>query len=1033
MSLQFDQPALLLVACLIVPVVAAGWWALRAVDRLRRVTVLAARALLLGALAVALAGPRMVREHDQLTVIGVLDLSGSVRRFAEFPPPPQPEAGDAALRTTVGALRDWFRRATSTRAADDRFGLIVFDGQASVISVPVEGPYVDDNIDVSVVPGTNIATALDLALAMFPADTARRIVLVSDGNETAGSALEAARQAAAGGSAGVPIDVVPIVYAVTGDVQMVRLEAPPQAEAGQTVTVRMVVEATAPTSGRLILEREGVAVDLNGSATGTARQVALPEGRSVHLAQVALGDTPINRFEAVFEPDDPATDRLPENDRAGAFTATPSRGEVLVIDPEASRRENPIAAALQEAGIPVEVRAPEGLDRDLLSLQAHDLIVLDNVPASAFDLAGQVLLARWVNDFGGGLIMIGGESGFGAGGWNGTPVEEILPLELDPPKELRLARAALVLVLDKSGSMNEPVAGTRTTQQVIANEAAAMAVESLRAESLVGVVTFDFVSHEVVPLQPNTDPKAIAAEIRGITAEGGTNMKPALRRAYTMLANVEAKRKLVVCLSDGRSESTDMDEIVDAMVAKEIKVTTIAIGDEADEQTLRRVAERGGGEFYHVQNPRTLPRVLVDSVQVINRPLLKEVPFKPVVLPTGSTLTAGMDEAPILDGLVITTPRNDPQVVVELKHPEGDPLLAHWQVGLGRVAAFTSDADGRWSSRWLEWPGSPAFWTQLARTISRPATSPDTELVASIEDDRLNVSLEAAGDESALLEDLSVDGTVYAPDGTTRAIKLRQTAPGRYEASVPAQQAGNYIVALSPRKGGRRLAPVVGGASQPHSVEYRRFESNEPLLDAVAALTGGRKFDVADQAPGPKLFDHEGLATSRSALPIWTAVLWAALALLLADVATRRIAWDAALIRRAALRAAARTMPAEARVGRSMATLASRRRGGPAETQPPLPTEAAPAPEAPSRVERPRTKPAPAPAPGALRHPDPQKVSAALDVLLGRGVTTSTDQAPSSPAAPPRPDTAPAAPEEPARTTRDLLEARRRARKRLER
>jgi hypothetical protein len=268
-NVRFDQPELLLLGLLSLPLVVLGWRWLANLDRFRRATVLLLRTAVIVSLAVILAGPRTIREHDNLTVIGVLDLSGSVKRFAQLPEDP-----DLQRRSKVEYLRHWFRQATATRTPDDRFGLVVFDGGATVISVPVTGDYIDDNLDVRVLEGTNIADGIRMALALFPADTGKRIVLVSDGNETAGDALEAAREAAAGFLAGaadagaarsvIPIDVAPVTYRISGDVQVLRVETPPTAQPGQTVTVRVVLAATAPTRGRLILQREGRTVDLNG-------------------------------------------------------------------------------------------------------------------------------------------------------------------------------------------------------------------------------------------------------------------------------------------------------------------------------------------------------------------------------------------------------------------------------------------------------------------------------------------------------------------------------------------------------------------------------------------------------------------------------------------------------------------------------------------------------------------------------------------------------------------------------------------------
>ncbi len=1015
MNLRFDQPGFLWLALLVVPLVLASWPVLATMDRLRRATVIGIRSALIILLAVTLAGPRTVREHDELTVIGILDLSGSVKRFAALA-----DDEDLGSISTVEYLRSWFRDATAARTRDDRFGLIVFDGKATVISVPVRGEYVDDNLDVSVLDGTNIAEAIRLALAMFPADSARRIVLVSDGNETMGDAIAAAREAAAGreGGAGVPIDVAPVMYEVAGDVQVARVEAPPTAQPGQVVTVRIVIDATAPASGRIELRREDAPVDLNGAAPGVTRRVELPAGRSVHLAQVKLGDTPINRFEATFEADDAEQDALLVNNRGESFTATPSRGTVLVLT-ERIDDQRPLARALRRFDIPVQLELPAALGEDLLTLQRYDLIVLENVAAPELTELQQKLLVRYVHDLGGGLVMVGGPQSFGAGGWNGTELENVLPVELDPPKELKLARAALVLVLDKSGSMNEPVAGTRTTQQRIANEAAALAIESLRRESLVGVVTFDLFAREHVPLQRNDDPEAIADRLRAIRSDGGTNLEPALERARRMLESVDAERKLVVCLSDGRSHVTELDDLVERMADEGIMITTIAVGDEADHDTLARIAELGGGEFYPVRNPRTLPRVLVDSVQVINKPLLKERPFSPVVRPTGSVLTAGMGGAPPLGGLVITTARPDVNATIEMTDPDGEPLLAHWQVGLGRAAAFTSDSGAQWAGEWLGWPGYAPFWAQLARTIARPATAADAELTTRIENGRLRITLESSGEE-AMLDYVSVEGVVYDPEGESEPVTLPQIAPGRYQTSVAAPKTGTYVVALSPRRGTRRLAPVIGGATQASSAEYRRYESNPRLLARVMELTGGRALDLA-RPMDAELFDREGMQPSRTALPAWGILLWLAVGLLLLDVAARRVAWDATSLRRALARASARVAPSHVRGRAAAETLASLRQASAQADE----RRARPAVSARERKKAERAVPVVRRAEPTTSAPEPRQVSAALDALRGRD--TEPSEKPGAPEPEPADEN-----EGSTDTTSSLLAAKRRARRKLD-
>lgn len=1044
MNLRFEQPEILLLGLLAIPLLYMGWRALRGMDTVRKWTTLTLRATLIALVLVMLAGPSRVQEHNQVTVIGLVDISGSVQRFGDLP-----TIEELGQRSNMDYLRHWFREATGVKAHDDRFGLVAFDGQAVAISAPTSGDYFDDNIDMPMVEGTNIADAIRLGMAMFPGDTARRLVLASSGNETFGDALEAARQAAGGDAAadgtrsGIPIDVLPINYNVPGDVQIVRVETPPTAQPGQTVTARIILESIHETTGSLMLRREGIPVDLDPQREGHSRRITVPAGQSVQVAQVVLGDTPINRFEAVFDPDDPAADALPENNRAEAFTATPSRGSVLIVSSVPSTRTHMLATMLEAADIPAFVQSPQVFPEDLLSLQNYELIVLDDVAAYELSAQQQELLARYVDQLGGGLIKSGGERSFGAGGWNRTAVAEILPIELDPPQELRAPPSGLVLVLDRSGSMNRPVGGARATQQEVANEGAALAIESLQSETYIGVVAFDHVAEQFIPLQRNENPAELAERVRGIRAMGGTRIQPALELGFSMLSEIDLQNRHMVLLTDGISHDPHMDEFIADMSQQNVTITTIGVGDNIDASQLQMIADGTGGTFYHVRNPRVLPRVLVDSVQEFNKPLLKEGQFDPVVRATGSTLTLGMDEAPPLGGLVITAPRPDPMVSLEMVHPDGEPLLAHWQVGLGRVAAFTSDVDGRWSRSWDTWAGAQAFWTQLVRTISRPAVSRETEMVTVIRDGQLHISLEAVGEEDGFLDYLNVAGTVYTPDNQSVPVRLRQTAPGRYEGSVPAQAAGSYVVALNPRHGTRQLAPVIGGASRATSEEFRQYTPNMALLRDIAETTGGRWLDI-NEPLGTNLFDRSNMPRSASFLPMWRNLLWWTFIVLLLDVACRRIAWNYGMIRAGVLAAVEKVTPASIRGQKKIEALATlqtvskrvqrqqaeasrgvEKLAGTGKLQPPPPRPM-------NRVAKARQENRPVTGNGdtARPQPDKKKVGAALDAVLGRTAKPAdeTTKKPDKPKAEPT-----EASETDGSTTRSsLLAAKRRARQQLD-
>ena len=527
MTLVVDHPGALWIAAAIVPLAVVSWFMLSGTSRWRRTLIIAARALVIAALAIILANPAIERSHHDVTVIGVLDISGSVHAFGDLP---TPDGG--VTEGTVQRMHQWLRTATESREPGDRFGLVVFDGRATTIAAPTRGTSGATDLDRIESTGTSIESALRLALALFPTDAARRLVLFSDGNETAGQALDAARDAVAEDGRPIPIDVVPLPYRTVRDVQIERIDTPPAARPGQAITVRIAITATHPATGRLGLRREGTAIDLNGAEPGSDRVVHVPAGTSIHRTTVILGDEPVSRFRATFVADDRADDVIPSNNTAESVVATPGKGRTLLVNASGDPSASWLTGVLRDADLRVDVRAPSMLPTDPLSLQNYDLVILDDVPAAHVAPVTQDLLARHVTELGAGLLMVGGPGSFGAGGWMGTPIAEVLPLELDPPHDVIIPQAALVLVLDRSGSMHQPVAGALATQQEVANHAAMRAIESLRENSMIGVVAFNRHGSVIVPLQQNVDRSETAQRVLGIEADGGTSIIAGLRVAH---------------------------------------------------------------------------------------------------------------------------------------------------------------------------------------------------------------------------------------------------------------------------------------------------------------------------------------------------------------------------------------------------------------------------------------------------------------------------------------------------------------------
>lgn len=923
MGVGFEHPVWLW-ALLLVPACAAiGWSGFRSMSQSRRVVSIGLRALLIIVMVGMLAGVNAVRSTNRLAVVALVDVSESVRVFV-----PPGAGSDGVVRTALERVRQFLRETAGTRGDEDLLGVVLFDGQRVTVATPRPGlgrgeaspgadPVIDRPWDVSADPNsrnaTDIASAVRHAAALFPPDANRRILLISDGNQTEGDALTAAQSV----GRDTRIDVVPLRFQVLREVVLESVSAPTRAAPGTTVTVSVVLRSTSATSGMLRFFREGVAVniaDRDTPAGDLGRRVSLSPGTNIVLLSVPLPPGRVHRFTAIFEPDGgvggaDSGDTVAANNRGDAFTMTPTAGRVLIVDgvsdADPAGSGSILAQTLRDGEIDVAVVSPAGLPADLLELQQNDLIVLQNVPAGAVPVEVQNNLVRFVNDFGGGLVMIGGPDSFGAGGWRGSAIDPILPVALDLPERLVKPTAALVIVMDTSGSMAAAVMGSQRSQQDISNEGAAIAVRSLDRTDLIGVIEFNSVTRTLVPLQRNENPDAVARTILSMSPGGGTNMPPALREAQRMLRNADAQVKHVVVLSDGESVGRDrLPEIARQMRAEGITVSTIAVGDAADRAIMGEIASLGGGVFYTVDNPTILPRIFLRAVSVIRTPMIREEPFAPQLVASGSPLTAGLSgDLPPLRGLTLTAPRAVDErgrragVTYAMLTPEGEPVLAHWQVGLGQVAAFTSDAHDRWAIDWLRWPGYRQFWTQAARILARPQGTRAADLNVSIRGQTMTIRLELSGDEGRPLDDLFVSGAVFGPDGQSREVRLSQDGPGSYAARVPVQLSGNYILTLRPmRLDGTMLPPIVGGAVAPAGAETRALQSDDALLAEVADITGGRVLDLDN--PRIMLFDRSGLEPRQARLPLWPDLLGWAIVLVLLDVASRRVAWDRLISRR---------------------------------------------------------------------------------------------------------------------------------------
>jgi len=751
--------------------------------------------------------------------------------------------------------------------------------------------------------GTDLAAGVRLGVALVGEGSAGRVVLVSDGNETAGSLLDAALAADA---AGVPIDVVPLDVSRGPDVVFESLVAPRTGRSGQRVRVTAVLRSAERVGGRLDVLAAGRSVDISpedASMDGVRLELE-PGANRVSFVALLPESGPVT-FEGVFTPDGgDAADAVSRNNRQRATTFVRGEGRVLVygMDPIGPR---PMVEALRGRGLGVEVLLPgEGPD-SLTALQAYDAVVLFDVPQSAVSLREQRDLASYVHDTGGGFMMVGGPNSFGAGGWIDTAIADILPVRLDPPAKRELPRGALGLVLDNSGSMGAVVGGTGLSQLEVAIEGAVAALRALSSRDLVMVTRFDSGFEVVVRPVPAGGKGEVERAMRRITSGGGTNMLPALAETVERLSGESAAVKHVVVLSDGQTTGSGsmMERVIGAARAAEITVSAITIGDMPNDALMQRLASATGGSYYKVSTSRglaELPEIFIKEAQLVRRSLIWEgVGVLPELTAGGAVAGTVLSGLPEVSGYVVTADRGGASLVTSRVRTDpdvADPLTAQWQHGLGRVAAVTTDAGARWAVGWPGWSGYGDFWEGHLRWVMRPAGSAEVRVATRSEGDETFVTVTALDDAGEPVNFDVMRGTVAHDDGgriESSPVRLRQTGPGRYEGSFASDRTGTYLLALRYDSGGvgGERGTVTASVERPFADEYRAQASNRALLERVAGVTGGRVLDVGAVGSGGAvdLFSREGLEKPVALTPIWHWLALGFVGLFLGDVAIRRV------------------------------------------------------------------------------------------------------------------------------------------------
>jgi uncharacterized membrane protein len=839
LGLSVVRPALLLLL-LVIPVLYLAWRAWPPPMARRRAGFsLILRVLLVALLVFALAGVRVSTLPQKRAVVAVVDLSGSLRDSSQ--------QEEQAVRALAAA-----------RGPTDLFGVVTFAHDAAV-EIPVSDHPEFDTFATKPDPNyTDLSGALRLASGLIPEGYARQLVLVTDGLQNLG---DAAATVAALRAEGVRLDVYGVGTPPRSEALVLAVEAPSELREGQTLGVNVRLRSTVEAAGMLTLlvdEREV-----------TSREATLPAGTSSQAFEVpdlGPGLHPV-RVELQARPDTYA-----DNNVGTAAVRVLGRPTVLVLEGSPGEGAN-VAAALETTGVKVERRQSAQAPADTTTLGRYDGIVIVDAAADSFPGGSLAAIAASVKQLGHGLVTIGGPTSYGPGGWQGTPLEDALPVRMDLPNRKDKPKVAVVLVME---SMEDPRA-----DQVVLGAAEAV-IDKLGPEDQVGVT--DGIRGFVVPLQPVTDRKAIDAKLEAAQGLGDPpDYGPFIAMAGDALAKADAPLKHIVVLGDGDANfpsQGSLRTLVQGLKAKNITTSTVAVdvhGSQTNMAFMQDIANWGGGRFYQSNSPSQVPDLFLKEAQVSLRPWFEQTPFFPKVTAAGNLLDGvPLDAFPELGGYVVSTPK--PASEVYFTSPKQDPVLAAWTYGAGRSVAWTSDSNGVWTAGLLKSPVSQTLFGHMLLWTLPSGTG-----------DRLTVESAPSGDGFELtVSGPETSGAVLSVGVVTPALEsvsqsLVAVGPGRWQGHIAAGDVGTYLIHAVLAKGGVPVASSDAAVAVPYSPEYLVFGRDDGFLRTLSKEGSG----VVLASPA--------LAWKQASLPvpINSEVFWFLLALAALlwplDIAVRRL------------------------------------------------------------------------------------------------------------------------------------------------
>lgn len=710
---------------------------------------------------------------------------------------------------------------------------------------------------------TDIAAAMEKAVEDMPDTDSKRLIILSDGKETDSDALGTAYYLS---TKGVRIDAVyfDTTDLPTAEMQLGSFTAPAGAYVGDEVKLIAEVQSNTHGSAQLVFSDNGEEFE--------RLDVTVRSGSNVYEVTTVADTSGTHSYNAVLIPGEDTSDK---NNEANAYLNVAGESTVLVI---ADTQENaefvkPFISAENEVTCVSVSNAP----KTIVELCNYDEVVLSNVDYATLPEGYDKMLEKYVGTYGRSLLVAGGEKTYMYGNMQETAIEEILPVSFELNDDDPENATTLILVLDCSGSMID-----RGPLLSLAKQGAIKCIEAMGENDYVAIISFNSRAYLEAPLTQTTESnkEELVRVISGLSTAHGTHYSVALERAYYEMQNATTEKRNVMFLSDG--SPNDHGYFIPARELGNAGVTVSTIGLGYSGEILPRIAEEGGnGRYYYIEDAEDLPNIMENEAKMAAGSAFTGQ-YVPVIT-TDSDFTEGYEdtELPMLYGYLGTTLKEDATAYIATE--KGHPIFASWQYGVGTVACFTSDLNGKWSEPWHASEIGQTITARMVDGIISDVHS-DTSLNVEITERGTTADIVVKTAEAQNGGELNV--SVASAEGSS-TYGFSQISSDTYKATVETGEPGIYELMITQNDAsGKTVDYLQTAIAVSYSQEYNAFApAGDSLLMNICRYSGGSVTDDLE-----KLSDYEVKVIDAVTNPLIPLGIIVAV-LLISDIAVRKLKW----------------------------------------------------------------------------------------------------------------------------------------------